>query len=196
MKSIKLFFLLSSILLFTTSSIAQKLIYKVKVDGRDSGSLIAVKSGKKSNYQFSLQSKIKTTKIISIEINYELKSIFENGKLKSSNLIQYVNGIKQVENSTSQQGDHYIFKDISGNQKTISENILTAIPELYFTEPKNKNKIWSDNQGNFLPIKKIGANYQLITGENQNSIYTYEKGVCKKVETTQAFSTITFELVQ
>ena len=109
----------------------------------------------------------------------------------------FVNGIKQVNNHTEAKGTHYIFSDDSGNQKTISENILSIVPELYFTEPKNKSKIWSDNVGSFLKINSLGdGRYELITGENQSSIYNYSKGVCKKVETTQAYSRITFELIQ
>jgi hypothetical protein len=196
MKQFKKTYLLLILLLVNIHVSAQKLVYKVKVDGKDSGTLVATKSGKKNNYQFSLQSKIKTTKLISIEINYELKSIFENGVLKSSSLVQFVNGLKQVDNHTTLNGKKYIFKDISGNEKIISDNITAAIPGLYFTEPKNLNTIWSDNQGSFLKINKVGSTYRVITGENQNSIYTYEKGICKKVESSQAFSTITFELVQ
>lgn len=182
--------------IFSFQSKAQKLTYKVKVDGKESGILTASKTGKKNNYQFSLQSKIKTSMLISIEISYELKAVFENGILKSSKLVQFVNGIKQVENSTTYQNNHYVFKDASGNEKTINETINATIPELYFSEPKNKNRIWSDNQGSFLKLSQKGNAYVLNTGDNQNSVYTYEKGICKKVEATQSFSTITFELVQ
>jgi hypothetical protein len=45
-------------------------------------------------------------------------------------------------------------------------------------------------------MKKEGDSYLLDTGDGQNSTYTYVKGICKKVESTQAFSNITFELVK
>jgi hypothetical protein len=180
----------------TLTSSAQKLTYKVKVDGKDSGTLIANKSGKKNNYTYTIQSNIKTTMLFSVELKYDLKSIVENGKLKSSRLVQLINGVKQTDNTTTQKGRGYIFKDKSGEEKTINNNITIIVPELYFSEPKNQKAIWSDNHGKFLSMKKDGDSYLLDTGDSQNSTYTYEKGICKKVESTQAFSNITFELVK
>jgi hypothetical protein len=180
----------------TLTSSAQKLTYKVKVDGKESGTLIANKSGKKNNHTYIIQSNIKTTMLFTVELKYDLKSIIENGKLKSSKLVQIVNGVKQTDNTTIQKGSGYIFKDKSGEEKTISSNITIIVPELYFAEPKNHKAIWSDNHGKFLSLKKEGNTYLLDTGDGQNSTYTYEKGICKKVESTQAFSNITFELVK
>jgi hypothetical protein len=180
----------------TINASAQKLTYKVKVDGKESGTLIANKSGKKNNYTYIIQSNIKTTMLFTVEIKYDLKSIVENGKLKSSKLVQFVNGVKQTDNTTTLTGNQYIFKDKSGESTTIKNNITIIVPDLYFTEPKNQKTIWSDNHGKFLNLKKEGNHYLLETGDGQNSIYTYEKGFCKKVESTQAFSNITFELVQ
>ena len=180
----------------TLTSSAQKLTYKVKVDGKESGTLIANKSGKKNNYTYTIQSNIKTTMLFSVELKYDLKSIVENGKLKSSRLVQLINGVKQTDNTTTQKGSGYIFRDKSGEEKTISSNITIIVPELYFSEPKNQKAIWSDNHGKFLSMKKEGNAYLLDTGDGQNSTYTYVKGICKKVESTQAFSNITFELVK
>ena len=189
--------LLNLMLAFATlTSSAQKLTYKVKVDGKESGTLIANKSGKKNNYTYTIQSNIKTTMLFSVELKYDLKSIVENGKLKSSRLVQLINGVKQTDNTTTQKGSGYVFKDKSGEEKTISSNITIIVPELYFSEPKNQKAIWSDNHGKFLSIKKEGDSYILDTGDGQNSTYNYLKGICKKVESTQAFSNITFELVK
>ncbi|MFM2157335.1 MAG: hypothetical protein RL516_2084 [Bacteroidota bacterium] len=189
--------LLNIILAFTTlTSSAQKLTYKVKVDGKESGTLIANKSGKKNNYTYTIQSNIKTTMLFTVELKYDLKSIIENGRLKSSRLVQLINGVKQTDNTTTQKGSGYVFKDKSGEEKIINSNITIIVPELYFAEPKNQKVIWSDNHGKFLSMKKEGDSYLLDTGDGQNSTYTYVKGICKKVESTQAFSNITFELVK
>jgi hypothetical protein len=196
MCKIKILLLTIILVLIAFTSSAQKLTYKVKVDGKESGTLIANKSGKKNNYTYIIQSNIKTTMLFTVELKYDLKSIIENGKLKSSKLVQIVNGVKQTDNTTIQKGSGYIFKDKSGEEKTISSNITIIVPELYFAEPKNLKAIWSDNHGKFLSLKKEGNTYLLDTGDGQNSTYTYEKGICKKVESTQAFSNITFELVK
>jgi hypothetical protein len=196
MYKIKFLFLYIILALATFTSSAQKLTYKVKVDGKESGTLIANKSGKKNNYTYTIQSNIKTTMLFSVELKYDLKSIVENGKLKSSRLVQLINGVKQTDNTTTQKGSGYVFKDKSGEEKTINNNITIIVPELYFSEPKNQKAIWSDNHGKFLSMKKEGNAYLLDTGDGQNSTYTYVKGICKKVESTQAFSKITFELVQ
>jgi hypothetical protein len=180
----------------TLTSSAQKLTYKVKIDGKESGTLIANKSGKKNNFTYVIQSSIKTTMLVTVEVKYNLKSIIENGKLKSSMLVQLVNGVKQTDNTTTVKGSGYVFKDKTGEEKIINSTINVIVPDLYFTEPKNHKSIWSDNHGKFLSIKKEGNAYLLETGDGQNSKYTYEKGVCKKVESSQAFSKITFELVQ
>jgi hypothetical protein len=196
MYKIKILFLTIILALVDFTSSAQKLTYKVKVDGKESGTLIANKSGKKNNYTYIIQSNIKTTMLFTVELKYDLKSIIENGKLKSSKLVQMVNGVKQTDNTTIQKGNGYIFRDKSGEEKIISSDISIIVPELYFAEPKNHKAIWSDNHGKFLSIKKEGNAYLLDTGDGQNSTYTYEKGICKKVESTQAFSNITFELVK
>ena len=180
----------------TLCSSAQKLTYKVKIDGKESGTLIANKSGKKNNFTYVIQSNIKTTMLVTVEVKYNLKSTIENGKLKSSSLVQFVNGVKQTDNTTTAKGSGYLFKDKTGEEKIISSPITVIVPDLYFSEPKNHKTIWSDNHGKFLSIKKDGTKYLLETGDGQNSTYTYEKGICKKVESTQAFSKITFELVQ
>ena len=180
----------------TSTASAQKLIYKVKIDGKESGTLTANKSGKKNTTTYLIKSTINTTMLVSVELKYELNATVENGKLKTSSLVQFVNGVKQTDNTTTQKGNIYIFKDKSGEEKTISTSITTIVPELYFSEPKNQKSVWSDNYGKFLIIRKESNTYLLDIGAGQKSIYTYEKGICKKVEATQAFSTITFEIVQ
>lgn len=110
--------------------------------------------------------------LVTVEVKYNLKSTIENGKLKSSSLVQFVNGVKQTDNTTTAKGSGYLFKDKTGEEKIISSPITVIVPDLYFSETKNHKTIWSDNHGKFLSIKKDGTKYILETGDGQNSTYT------------------------
>ena len=68
---------------------------------------------------------------------------------------------------------------------------------LYFREPVNITKVYSDTHGTFLNLRNIGPHkYELILPDGKKNIYTYQFGICTEVQVTQFFSKVYFKLVR
>jgi len=123
------------------------------------------------------------------------EAVFENGVLVYSSLCRIVNGAEKINQQIQASGVSY---KITEKDKTTMQNnypINHSILFLYYQEPVNVAKIYSDNFKQFVGIEKVDSNKYRVEFPNGNiNYYSYRNGICTNVEVNQ-FYNIQFQLV-
>jgi len=190
-----LIFLLS--FLCSSNLFAQQLTYTITVKDDIIGKLIAYKNVHGSKTDYTLVSDINVHKVVDVAVFYKLEASFEKSKLMSSKLIQTTNERQNINSTTYWNGANYLIT-VDGNRTSIKEKIIDFnLATLYYQEPINRKKIWSDAYGKFLSIRMSKkGNYELSLPDGRKNIYTYHKGICTQVITEQMFTKIIFTLTK
>ena len=159
-------------LIFNSFINAQEVNYDLLSKNKVIGSLTARKTKTNKGYEYKVKSKVNYLYIYSY--SYQLESEFENGHLIRNTLKTYLNGKESSSGSIRKVDDHY---EISNDgEKTIFNGEITySEAMIYFEEPINKTKLFSEFLGKDKLIKKIkSGNYKLTNPKNgyvSNYIY-------------------------
>ncbi|WP_346316502.1 DUF6134 family protein [Chitinophaga sp. YIM B06452] len=75
--------------------------------------------------------------------------------------------------------------------------ITFCVSDLYFTEPKDVRKVYSETQGRFLDLQPLqDKTYALVMPEGKKNIYRYEKGRLMEVEINHQLGKAWFKLIE
>jgi hypothetical protein len=74
--------------------------------------------------------------------------------------------------------------------------IAFCVSDLYFTEPRDIKKVYSETQGRFLDLQQLpDKTYALVMPEGKRNIYRYEKGRLVEVEINHQLGKAWFKLI-
>ena len=182
-----IFFVLSLNTL-TLSAQQQLSVYQVKYKGERVGTVNLLKEKQGEKLYYKMTSDIKARFIFSIRVKTSQESIFENGRLTYSTVSRNVNGNEKSLRETKSADNAYLLikegKSSTLTHKTITYNVMS----LYYQEPVNISKVYSDNYQQFLSLKKIKPHtYKMELPDGNYNYYTYTNGVCTRVD---VFSTM------
>jgi len=181
-------------LVSSKSSIEKNLYFDVVHNGKVIGSLNATKTHKNSVTYYQSSTIIETRIIKEIRVNYKYDVAFENNLLESSNVNITVNEKPHAKTHTLwKDSDYQVTKD-GENKEILTDSINYATVQLYFKEPKNIKKCYSEQDGSFNTIMALGNHsYKKINSKGRENIYYYSKGILKKA--TIDGGLIKFEIV-
>lgn len=106
------------------------------------------------------------------------------------NLLLQARSVRQSNKSgedkatiTKREGNDYVVVH-NGDRSVLSNtNIQHTVAELYFSEPRDVSRIFSETLGQFLTLKALGnGQYELNLPEGKRNIYKYNKGLLVEVE--------------
>ena len=143
---------------------------------------------------YYIESFVKVWVVINIKVNFNQSNLYRDGILKQGAVIRTVNGSTKVNNNILwQPGGGYICLKKDGDTVRHKEEIKYSTAMLYFVEPVNLNRIYSEGSLAFIPIKKTeGHTYELTLVDGNKNYYTYENGVCVKVKAETDHGTVYF----
>ena len=136
-------------------------------------------------------SDVKMRMIMSIHVITLEESSFHHDKLLYSSVLRKVNGSPKVNTQTRASENKYLtFSD--GKPGPVNNEMITYnLTRLYCMEPVNYKRVYSDAFQQFLPIKQIDKHKYKITLPNGNyNHYSYQNGICNKVEIYHSFYTL------
>jgi len=92
-------------------------------------------------------------------------------------------GPNDVQSRVTKDGTRYEREQNGMKDKISLANVTFCVIDLYFEEPKNIKKIFSNMYTQMLPLKRIDSGkYQLITPDKNNPIFVYQAGKLVQVE--------------
>lgn len=142
-----------------------------------------------------MTSDVKTRYIFAFTDNTSENAGYVNGIMMYSSFYQKQTGSDVVNKTTIASGKYYNLTD-NGVSKMISISpIRYNMLLLYTTIPDTVSKVYSANFQKHLDIKKIEENkYRLTLPGGKYNYYTYENGVCTRVEIVRSLFTLLFVL--
>jgi len=175
--------------------IAQSFRYKIKVRNNEIGILTVERVIKDDSITIEAQSDIQLHIFKTIDISYTLKSIYNENELIYSSVVTYVNGAIHSSCKTEKKGDIYMIHQ-DGKGSTYSKIIDYSAALMYFVEPINKNKVYSEFNSVIKDIKKPrNHTYELHDPKKGlKNTYYYKNGILLKTINHHNFTD--FELVK
>ncbi|WP_396634424.1 DUF6134 family protein [Maribacter sp. R86514] len=147
------------------------------------GSLKASKTIKDSKIHYQSVTTINTRIFKEIDVNYLYNVIYENNKLKRANVLIDVNDKPYADILTNWEIDYYQISKNDKNELVIQEDIKYATILLYFVEPVDIERCYSEQDGSFNTIIPLGNHsYKKINAKNNENIYHYKDGFLEKAE--------------
>jgi len=184
----KNFFLLASFLLVGTITHAQKqeVFFDVIYKDEKVGVLHAKETKTKSKSFKLLTIETNTTFLfIPIHMESEVTTIHENGILMKGTAFR--NASRQSSDviaTVTKIGFNLYKRERNGvKDKIRNQRITYCVVDLYFKEPLGVTKVFSNMYAQMLELKSMdNGQYQLITPDNNNSLYSYRNGKLISIE--------------
>ncbi len=134
------------------------------------------------------------------DVVYVSENKFENGVLKASMSSQEVNGKLKEKTNTVKTADRYRVTFAEGQSAAkettrISHPINHTVTSLYYREPLNMKKIYSDRYGAMCAVQRVDAGaYDVVMPDGKKTRYTYAEGQCREVKTQIAGLNLIFRI--
>jgi len=189
------FFIALLIFSFALQAQVQTREYNVSYKGDNVGNMQLYQNKTGEDVYMKMVSNVQMNFIVNIKVNTEEESLFQSGKLIYSNVSRKVNGKEKLNKQTKATGDTYQTssggKPGSINNKLIDYNFSL----LYSNEPVDIKIIYSDNFQQFLHIQKVSDHkYKIELPDGNYNYYSFQNGICSKVEVHHTFYTIQITL--
>lgn len=122
------------------------------------------------------------------KLNSDLKCEYANDVLTEASVVRHNNKSGGERSTiTRRQGRNYVISLNGESTHLNNTDILHSVANLYFTEPRQLTRIYSEAAGRFLPLKALGNGaYELTLPEGRKIIYKYQKGLLTEVEVNHA----------
>jgi hypothetical protein len=158
------------------------------------GNLKATKTIKDTKVHYKSVTSISTKIFKEIQVNYQYDVTYENDKLKKANVLIDVNDKPYADILTNWEINYYQISKNNKNELVVEEDINYATILLYFDEPIDIERCYSEQDGSFNTIVALGDHkYKKINAKNHENIYHYKNGFLKKAEINGGL--VNFEIV-
>jgi hypothetical protein len=177
-------FILNSALLY-----AQTHNYEIRFSNHVIGNVTAQCKVNGAVRNISIRSKV-DMKLLA-KFNLDISCDFDNNILIRSKAIKSSGSGKDNDKDktiiTQKESKNYSI--VQNGEKSVlnTTEIIHSVCEMYFTEPRQINRIFSETLGIFLTLNSLGNGfYELLLPEGKKNVYKYEKGMLVQVEIAQA----------
>jgi hypothetical protein len=174
-----------SLLFLSENSFSQQqnLLYAINRKGKKVGDLNFQKQTAGTRTTYNIQSDVKVTMLVSINVQAKEQSVYENDVLQSSSVVRHVNGKQKANKQIKNTGKGLVVSE-DGNERVLKNySVKYNVHCLYTMEPIHFANVFADSYQQFIPIVKMANHHYRITFPDGNSNeYFYENGICKKVK--------------
>jgi len=129
-------------------------------------------------------------------LTVEVESHFTNTQLAAAHTAEKLNEKMRNQTRLEWDGTHYFFTNDDGERKCLGKEcpqIAHTVTSMYYNEPKDLNRVFSERHGEFLTLKSIGKNqYELHMPNGRKNLYTYKDGICQRVDVDHWFADFSF----
>lgn len=176
---------------FSTSN--ETTTYSVYHNSKKVGTVTTTKTVSNKKTTYSLLSDVKIDLIIDINIVEQITDVFESDQLNNSNHSRKINTVEKVNNTASWNGKLYQLAKNGKQGTTIAEKIKTTVMSLYYSEPADQAKVYSQNAQKVCTVKKQQPHiYDLELPDGKTTRYKYSSGKLYAVESNTTWGKVSF----
>ncbi|HEU4553956.1 MAG TPA: DUF6134 family protein [Chitinophaga sp.] len=129
-----------------------------------------------------IKSKLETTfitKFTDIYCDYNNNVLVQSHVTRSSGK----NSDDSKNVTTRREGNRYLINADGEKSALNNVEIQHSVSDLYFAEPRQISRVYSETLGKFLALKALGnGEYELSLPDGKKNYYRYQKGTLKEVE--------------
>lgn len=174
-------------------SVGQTLRYRVVKGGKSIGEMIVKREVIGTSEEISFESDVTFRLLFTFNLKFSQYEKFTNGKINWGKAFSLLNGRSQKD-SKIVSNDKGQLLTLDGVTVKVSEPIKFSVSQIYFTEPKDGQKVFSQQFGQFLVFEKVKENKYLMSSPDGDNYYTYKNGICVRVDVERDFANFFFEL--
>lgn len=172
--------------------LAQHIHFDQYVNGNKVGELTASRNRQGEQTVIRIQSRVEAQVVFSIDVRFELESVFRQGILERSEVKVYRNGKLKEHALTQREGARYRHT-LDGKTAWVDRaGIRETSATIYFEEPKDVTSVFSEQYGNFSPLRaeQPGIYRMSPPSKNQDNVYHYRRQRLAEVELGHWLATI------
>ncbi|SHI85501.1 DUF6134 family protein [Pseudozobellia thermophila] len=155
--------------------------FDIVMKGKVVGNLEAIRKKKEGKVRFQSSTTIKTRVITDIEVNYNYDVVFEDKVLEQAYVTIEVNQKTHANTTTKREGNGYQILINDKKDRVVEEPINYATIQLYFEEPVNTTRCYSEQDGTFNSLVPLGGHrYKKINSKGKENTYSYSNGYLEK----------------
>lgn len=175
---------------------AQSTKYEIRTNHRSIGTLTVTEKQRNDVTVIEVTSKTQFKMVVTVNLRYHLTCGFKNGQLLDSNVNTYINGKIHSEGIIEQTKRGYLIKG-DGHDTELQDSIIYSGAKLYYYEPSEINRVFSEIDGIFKNIERVGDHtYELFnTKGHREATYKYEDGLLQHAEIHHAILTFTLSKI-
>mgnify|MGYP007000749134 CR=1 FL=1 len=167
--------------------------FDVVHNGDSVGSLLIEQRIHGNQTTYTLTSNVSVQFLFEFLVEEQIIDVFNEGVLEHSSHQRHVNGVLKATHALTRKADKYQVVDKDNHFHQIQDKILATVVSIYFDEPLQVEKVYSQNYRKLLQLEKTGAGcYQIHLPNGTSSKYRYRLGVLTEVETNTHIGTIKF----
>lgn len=127
------------------------------------------------------------------KVNSDIINEYSNNVLTNAKSSRIKNGDDKKSTTTVRNGKEYTIT-VDGEKSVLNNaEIEECVADLYFTEPRQLTRVFSETLGRFLPLKSLGGGmYELLLPEGKKNVFKYENGTLVLVEVNHSFGKAIF----
>lgn len=122
---------------------------------------------------------------------FTLYEKFTNGQLNWGKALSTLSGRTQKDSKIVAIKDDYLLT-LGGVTVPINEEIDYSVSQIYFTEPHDGQRVFSQQFGKFITFKKVAEHKYLMPSPDGDNYYSYVNGICVDVQVERDFANFTF----
>ncbi|AFM04093.1 hypothetical protein Fleli_1683 [Bernardetia litoralis DSM 6794] len=155
----------------------KKISYDIIWKEKSVGTLYATQKNINSKTYYHSSTNIQIKFIKTFDINYEYDVIFDNQILQTANVDINYNGNQHAQTNTKLKNNEYqVIKD-DELETTWKETIHYSTISMYFKEPINIKRCYSEQEGDFNTITHLGNHkYKKVNSSGRESFFFYKNG--------------------
>ncbi|WP_375559027.1 DUF6134 family protein [Bernardetia sp. OM2101] len=133
----------------------------------------------KTFYQSSTNIQLKFIK--TFDINYEYDVVFDNQILQTADVDINYNGNNHAQANTKRKNNEYQVTKDGELENTFKETVQYSTICMYFEEPVNIKRCYSEQEGDFNTITHLGNHkYKKVNSRGKESFFFYKNGSLEK----------------
>ncbi|MEO0470991.1 MAG: DUF6134 family protein [Bacteroidota bacterium] len=184
------FFLLAHFGLYS-----QTLVYDAWKGSNKIGGMVVSQKPSPGGMTYSSEANMTVRFLISIDLKFTYEAVFVDGNLQSSETKNFRGGDLKDQSIGLREGEMYTTRLNGRNKKLHHPRIEETILTIYYHEPVNLRKVYSERWGDYLKIKPLGNHrYELYLANGDINVYTFKDGICTEIEINHSLGSVYFRL--
>ena len=171
----------------------QTLHYEVIKGSKKLGDMSVKRMLSENQVKYEIDSKVTFRILFSFTVDYESTSEYKYGRLIKEYTHNQLNGSTQKKSTIWFDGEKYTL-DLDGTRTTLHETIKYSVATIYYEEPKDGQKVFSPQFGNYLTFTKVGEHQYEMESPDGINLYTYTNGICSEVKVSRDFAKFYFQM--